>query len=517
MDATNQNKDRKSRRKPSIDISNMVYGKVPPQARELEEAIIGAVLLEPAAYDKVKDKLKPECFYVDAHKRIFNACKSLSEKRSVIDILTVVEELKSSEELDMVGGPYAVTKLTNSVVSDAHIKAHCDIVYDKYLQRELIRLSGEIITEAYEDSTDVKELINRVDTEVNKLLTKQVRKDFQSLQDIVDKALMQIEENRHRDNHVTGVPTGIPPLDLVTLGWQPTNFIVIAARPSIGKSAVAANLALNAAGDPNNPCGVAIFTLEMSAIQWVFRILSSASEVERWKMKHGNISDQEMRQLERVAKERFSKLNIQIDDTANMDIQQFEAKCRIAVNQKKCKLIIIDYLQLMTGNARYGTREQEVSTISRKFKQIAKELNVPLIALSQMNREAAKQGEEPKTSQLRESGAIEQDADDIFLLHEYSDEDVIRDPSLKDTLLIINGKLRDGGKKDIPVKFVKEIQKIMTNSEYEAYRMRQNTGGNWHAVNQQTMRPGIDFASKLAKRSSGEFDDGFEEQNEFSR
>src|SRR5215207_4922009 len=250
MDLTNLNKDRKARRKSSIDLSTMVYGKLPPQAKDLEEAVLGAVMLEKSAFDTVVEILKPECFYVEAHQRIYRAMQSLQQKNQPIDILTVVEELRSKEELEMVGGPYYVTRLTNSVVSSANIEAHSKIILQKFIQRELIRISGEIIGDAYEDSADVFDLLDDAESKLFEITNNHMRKNFDSIDTVLVKTIQRIEDLRHKNEDTTGVPTGYPSLDRVTYGWQNTDLIILAARPAVGKTAFALNLARNAALHP---------------------------------------------------------------------------------------------------------------------------------------------------------------------------------------------------------------------------------------------------------------------------
>src|SRR5688572_26398257 len=286
MELTNFNKDRKgasARRRPSIDLSTMVYGKVPPQAKDLEEAVLGAVMLEKSAFDTVVEILKPECFYVDAHQRIYRSMQSLQQKNQPIDILTVVEELKSREELEMVGGPYYVTRLTNAVVSSANIEAHSRIILQKFIQRELIRISGEIISDSYEDSTDVFDLLDQAESKIYEVTSTHLRNNYETIDSVLVKTIQRIEDLRHKNEDITGVPSGFPTLDKITYGWQPTDLIILAARPSVGKTAFALNLARTAAirpkGDDRPPTAVAFFSLEMSSSQLVQRILSAESEI----------------------------------------------------------------------------------------------------------------------------------------------------------------------------------------------------------------------------------------------
>src|SRR5687768_6925183 len=427
MDLTNLNKDRKSRRKSSLDLSTMVYGKVPPQAKDLEEAVLGAIMLEKGAFDSVIEILKPECFYVDAHQRIFKSMQGLAQKNQPIDILTVVEELKTREELDIVGGPYFVTRLTNAVISSANIEAHSRIILQKFIQRELIRISGEIIGDAYEDSTDVFDLLDDAESKLFEITNNHLRKNFDSIDTVLVKTVQRIEDMRHRNEDVTGVPTGFTSLDSVTYGWQATDLIILAARPSVGKTAFALNLARNAALHPTKPTPIAFFSLEMSAAQLVQRILSAESEIWLEKIARGKLEEHEMKQLYARGIQRLAQAPIFIDDTAALNIFELRAKCRRLKNKHNIGLIIIDYLQLMSGTGdRNSNREQEISRISRDLKGLAKELQVPIIALSQLSREVEKRkdgNKMPQLSDLRESGAIEQDADMVMFLYrpEYYD------------------------------------------------------------------------------------------------
>jgi replicative DNA helicase len=428
MDLTNLNKDRKLRRAPSIDTNTMVYGKVQPQAKEIEEAVLGAIMLEKSAFDTVVEILKPECFYVESHQKIYRAMLSLAQKSQPIDILTVVEELKLREELEFVGGPYYVTKLTNSVVSAANIEAHSRIIMQKFIQRELIRISGEIIGDAYEDSTDVFDLLDDAESKLFEITNNHLRKNFDSIDTVLVKTIKRIEDLRHKNEDITGVPTGFPSLDHITYGWQSTDLIILAARPSVGKTAFALNLARNAALHPSKPTPIAFFSLEMSASQLVQRILAAESEIWLEKIARGKLEEHEMKQLYAKGIQRLAQAPIFIDDTAALNIFEFRAKCRRLKNKHNVGLIIIDYLQLMsgTGENRNSNREQEISRISRDLKSLAKELGVPIIALSQLSREVEKRKEGskmPQLSDLRESGAIEQDADMVMFLYrpEYYD------------------------------------------------------------------------------------------------
>ncbi|HTQ67017.1 MAG TPA: replicative DNA helicase [Puia sp.] len=428
MDLTNLNKDRKLRRKAPVDLGTMVYGKVPPQAKDLEEAVLGAIMLEKSAFDTVVEILKPECFYLEGHQRIFRSMQSLAQKSQPIDILTVVEELRTREELDVIGGPYYVTKLTNAVVSSANIESHSRIILQKFIQRELIRISGEIIGDAYEDSTDVFDLLDDAESKLFEITNNHLRKNFDSIDTVLVKTIQRIEDLRHKNEDISGVPSGFATLDRITYGWQPTDLIILAARPSVGKTALALNLARNAALHASKATPVVVFSLEMSASQLVQRILSAESEIWLEKIARGKLEEHEMKQLYAKGIQRLAQAPIFIDDTPALNIFELRAKCRRLKNKHHVGLIIIDYLQLMsgTGENRNSNREQEISRISRDLKGLAKELQVPIIALSQLSREVEKRKEGnkmPQLSDLRESGAIEQDADLVMFMYrpEYYD------------------------------------------------------------------------------------------------
>ena len=419
MDFSTIGKDR-NRRKSSIDLSTMSFGKVPPQARELEEAVLGAIMLEKGAFDTVSEILLPECFYVEAHEHIFRCMMSLEQKSQPIDILTVVEELRFKELLEAVGGPYFVTKLTNSVVSTANIDAHARIILQKFIQRELIRISGEIIGEAYEDSTDVFDLLNTTEEKIFNVTKNFLKQDYKEMPTALAQAVTRIDNLRTQTEDISGVPSGFNSLDRITYGWQPTDLIILAARPSVGKTAFALNLARNAALHPTKPTPIGFFSLEMSAAQLVQRILSAESEIPLEKISRGKMEDYEYQQLHTKGIKRLETAPIYIDDTAALNIFEFRAKARRLVNKHGVGLIIIDYLQLMSGSGDRNTnREQEISTISRNLKALAKELNIPIIALSQLSRavETRKESKIPQLSDLRESGAIEQDADMVMFIY----------------------------------------------------------------------------------------------------
>ena len=516
MDLTNLNKDRKTRRKSgSLDLGTMMYGKVPPQAKDLEEAVLGAIMLEKSAFDTVVEILKPECFYVESNQRIYRAMQGLQQKNLPIDLLTVVEELKFREELDIVGGAYYVSKLTNAVVSSANIEAHSRIILQKFIQRELIRISGEIIGDAYEDSTDVFELLDEAESKLFEITNNHLRKDYASIDTVLVKTIQRIEDLRTRQDEISGVPTGFHLLDRITYGWQPTDLIILAARPSVGKTAFALNLARNAALHPTKPTAVGFFSLEMSAGQLVQRILSAESEIWLEKIARGRLEEHEMKQLYKKGIERLASAPIHIDDTAALNIFELRAKCRRLKNKHNVGLIIIDYLQLMSGTNenRNGNREQEISRISRDLKGLAKELNIPILALSQLSREVEKRGAKegqkiPQLSDLRESGAIEQDADMVMFLYRPEYYDITANEmgeSNKGETHVRIAKHRNGQLDTIKLKALLHIQKFIEEDGTDISGQLP-AGGSWKPVSD------VDGGAKLyiqkgSKMNDGEFDD----------
>lgn len=512
---TNLNKDRKARRKPTLDLGSMVYGKVPPQARDLEEAVLGAIMLEKSAFDTVVEILKPECFYVDAHQRIFRAMQSLAQKSMPIDLLTVVEELRTKEELELIGGPYFVTRLTNAVVSSANIETHSRIILQKFIQRDLIRISGEIISDAYEDSTDVFDLLDEAESKLFEITNNHLRKNFDSIDTVLVKTIQRIEDMRNRQEDITGVPSGFASLDRITYGWQPTDLVILAARPSVGKTAFALNLARNAALHAVKPTPIAFFSLEMSAGQLVQRILSAESEIWLEKIARGKMEEHEMQQLYRNGIQRLQSAPIFIDDTPALNIFELRAKCRRLKNKHNVGLIIIDYLQLMSGSGdkRSSNREQEISTISRNLKGLAKELGIPIIALSQLSREVEKRKEGdkmPQLSDLRESGAIEQDADMVMFLYRPEYYNITANElgeSNKGETHVRIAKHRNGSLETIKLRALLHIQKFveMENDDFGGMGL---PPGGWKPV------PGGDgeegprlFIQKGSRMNDGQFDD----------
>ena len=443
---------------------NLEIGRKPPQAIELEEAVLGAIMLEKDAIIEVIDILKPESFYKEEHTKIFQAVLNLFASDKAIDILTVPEELRKIGYLDDVGGIAYITQLTSRVASAAHIEFHARIVQQKFIQRELIRVASEIQGRAFDDSSDVDKLLDFSESELFSVAQGHIKKEAAPMNVLVKDALKLINEASKRKDNLSGAPSGFTKLDRLTSGWQKSDLIIIAARPSMGKTAFVLSMARNMAVDHNK--SVAIFSLEMSAIQLVNRMIVGEAEITSDKIKTGNLSKEEMERLDYRIK-RLEDARIFIDDTPAISIFELRAKCRRLSRQHDIDVIIIDYLQLMSGTQETkGNREQEVSAISRSLKGIAKELNLPVIALSQLNRsvEVRTGSKRPQLSDLRESGAIEQDADMVAFIHRPEKYNILQDDegnSLKGVAEIILAKHRNGALGDIMLKFVSDYAKFV--------------------------------------------------------
>ena len=441
-----------------------VEGTVPPQAVELEQAVLGALMLEKDAIIEVQEYLKVETFYAEEHRIIFKAIQDLSFEMKAIDLFTVTERLKSQKELTKVGGAAYLAQLTQRVASAAHVEFHAKIIAQKYVQRELIRSATEIQRRSYDEETDVTELIGFAEQEIFRVSEGNVKRSVQSAADILHKALKQIEEASKTAGEYNGVRSGFTDIDSVTLGWQPSDLIIIAARPSMGKTAFVLTMARNMAVEFKSP--VAFFSLEMSSVQLMNRLIVAETQLNPKDLRTGNLTPDQWVHLESQTVE-LGRAPLYIDDTPALSVYEFRSKARRLKTQHGIKLIIIDYLQLMTAATpeTRGNREQEVSLISRTLKAIAKELDVPIIALSQLSRNVENRGgsKRPQLSDLRESGAIEQDADVVAFIHrpEYygltTDENNMPTAGMAE---IIIAKHRNGEVTDVPLRFIKDQAKF---------------------------------------------------------
>ncbi len=446
----------------TIEQINAQYGKLPPQAVEVEEAVLGALMLERDAYVTIADTIDARSFYKEEHQKIFEAIKALSGKEKPVDLLMVTQELKDREELDAVGGPGYITQLTRRVASAAHIEFHARIIAQKFMQRELIRVSSEIQTKAYDDTIDVDDLIDFSEAALFQVSEGNIKKETVPIKPILNQAVLQIEAARSKPDGLSGVPSGFTAVDRITSGWERSALIILAARPAMGKTAFVLSMARNMAVEHRQ--GVAVFSLEMSSIQLVNRLISAETELGGEKIKTGKLEDYEWAQLNQRIKT-LDDAPIFIDDTPALSIFEFRAKCRRLKMQHDINIIIVDYLQLMTaGSDNRGSREQEVSMISRSLKAIAKELDVPIIALSQLSRAVeSREGKRPQLSDLRESGAIEQDADIVCFIHRPEYFGITEDESgnsLLGVAELIIAKHRNGATADVHLRFQKEMARF---------------------------------------------------------
>ncbi|MAJ31400.1 MAG: replicative DNA helicase [Flavobacteriaceae bacterium] len=453
-------------------VVSLEKGKIPPQAIDLEAVVLGAMLIDKKGVDEVIDILHKDVFYVEAHQHIFEAIFQLFQEAQPIDLLTVSNKLKTNDKLEAAGGDYNLIELTRKVGSSAHIEFHARIILQKFVQRSLIKISTEIIEDSYADNKDVFDLLDEAEAKLYEVTQGNLKKSVETAQDLVIQAKQKIEEISNKDG-LSGIPSGYDRLDKLTSGWQPSDLVIIAARPGMGKTALTLSMARNIAVNTNIP--VAFFSLEMSSVQLITRLISSETGLTSEKLRTGKLEKHEWEQLNVKAKA-LESAPLFIDDTPSLSIFDLRAKARRLASQHKIKLIIIDYLQLMTAGSsqKGGNREQEISTISRNLKALAKELDIPVIALSQLSRAVETRGgsKRPLLSDLRESGAIEQDADIVSFIYrpayykidEWDDED--QTPTEGQAELII-AKHRNGGLENIRLKFIGELGRFENLEDFD--------------------------------------------------
>lgn len=453
-------------------IINLEKGKIPPQAIDLEQVVLGAMMIDKKGVDEVIDILSPEAFYKEAHQHIFYAIYQLFENSEPIDLLTVSTQLKKNEKLDKIGGDFYLISLTQKVSSSAHIEFHARIILQKFIQRSLIKISNEIIENAYDETQDVFDLLDNAEAKLYEVTQGNIKKSSETAQNLVIQAKKKIEEISNKEG-LSGIPSGFTKLDRLTSGWQPSDLIIVAARPGMGKTALTLSMARNIAVNQDIP--VAFFSLEMSSVQLITRLISSETGLSSEKLRTGRLEKHEWEQLN-VKVKGLEKAPLYIDDTPSLSIFDLRAKARRLASQHGIKLIVIDYLQLMTAgsNIKGGNREQEISTISRNLKALAKELDVPVIALSQLSRAVETRGgsKRPLLSDLRESGAIEQDADivsfiyrpEYYKIEEWDDEE--RTPTEGQAEFIV-AKHRNGGLDNIRLKFIGHLGKFDNLDDFD--------------------------------------------------
>jgi len=478
MPAETTNFRNRNKSKITIEQLNAQYGKIPPQAPEVEEAVLGALMLERDAFTGVAAILKAESFYKEEHQKIFNVIQHLVVNEKPVDLLMVTQELKNRLQLDEVGGPVYITQLTSRVASAAHIEFHARIIAQKYIQRELIRISSEIQVKSYDDSLELDDLIDYAESALFKVTEGNISKESQPIKPLLRAAIERIEENANKPDGLSGIASGFYKLDKITSGWQNSDLMIVAGRPAMGKTAFVLSMARNMAVSKQVP--VALFSLEMSSMQLVLRLIASETELGSDKIKSGKLEDWEWELFNRRIKN-LENAPLYIDDTPALSVFEFRAKCRRLKMQYGIGIVIVDYLQLMTvGNDVKGNREQEVSTISRNLKAIAKEIDVPIIALSQLNRSVeSREGKRPQLSDLRESGAIEQDADMVMFIHRPEAYGITQDTdgnSLIGVAEIIVAKHRNGSTGDFQLAFKSSLAKFSNIEELSIGTMPDDLG-----------------------------------------
>lgn len=471
---------------PKTDVGAIadLSGRVPPQDIEIEEAVLGALLLEPEVVPDVLDQLQSDCFYKEQHAKIFDAICELSRRNAPVDILSVSDELRKSGDLEAVGGMAYLSQLSNKIGAAAHVDYHSKVLLQKFLQRELIRISYDVQKAAYDDTLPVDELVDTAEEKIFTLAERNVHTDTKIITSIINRAVAQIEENQAREDGLSGVPSGYTGIDQVTFGWQRGDLIILAARPSVGKTAFVLTMARNMAVDHKVP--VAVFSLEMPDTQLVMRLMIGETGLASDKLRGSKkMTTAEWEQLHNGLNQ-LSQAPLWIDDTPSLSIYEFRSKARRLVQKNGVKMIIIDYLQLMAGPPELkGMREQEVAAISRSLKAIAKELGVPILALSQLNRSVETRGgnKRPQLSDLRESGAIEQDADIVMFIHRPEFVGAEDDNSYPGKTDLIIAKHRNGEVCDVEMRFVaSEVRFVDANDTY-----RQPSGGSSYATYESRM------------------------------
>ncbi|MCX4263766.1 MAG: replicative DNA helicase [Muribaculaceae bacterium] len=455
MPPTNQN--RQFRNKPQHTPDADITGRIPPHDKDIEEAVLGALMLEKDAYATVCDLLQPVSFYEPVNQKIYEAIQTLGVQQMPIDMLTVTEQLRANSTIEEVGGPAFIAELTSRVASAANIEFHARIIAQQYLARELISFGSAVASKAFDPSNDIDDVLQEAEGHLFELSQRNVKKEVVQIDSVINDAINTIQLAATRESGLSGLASGYPELDKKTSGWQNSDLIIIAARPAMGKTAMVLSMAKNMAVNYNTK--VAIFSLEMSKLQLVNRLIQNVCEIEGEKIKSGRLSDREWNQLlSRIGT--LQSAPIYIDDSPGLSILELRTKARRLVREKGVQFIVIDYLQLMNASGmKFGSREQEVSMISRSLKELAKELNIPIVALSQLNRSVESRSEDkrPQLSDLRESGAIEQDADIVCFIHrpEYYLHGAAREEAteLRGKAEFIIAKHRSGSVGDVDLRF----------------------------------------------------------------
>jgi replicative DNA helicase len=498
---------RKTKYNKDKEFLSEIGGKIIPQAIDLEQAVLGAIMLEKYAFDSIIDLLNAEVFYTEGHKSIYNAMKTLFDDSQPIDILTVTNQLRKLGELELAGGAAYIARLTRNVASAANITAHTYILREKAIKRELIKFSGETSRDAFEDTADALKLLDRTQQSIFKISELTTKKNYTDVKSAIIQSMEELKKRKEHKDGLTGVPTGFSALDRMTSGWQRSDLVIIAARPSMGKTAFCLSLLRNAAVDFGKP--VAIFSLEMSVLQLVDRLISSEAQIDSNKLKTGRVQDWEVEELNRKLS-KIKDAKIFIDDTPAISMLELRAKCRRLKSQHKIEMVVIDYLQLMTGDTSKnmgGNREQEIASISRSLKQMAKELDLPVLALSQLSRAVETRGgdKKPQLSDLRESGAIEQDADMVMFLYRPEYYGITEDAEGKPTQgmgEIIISKHRNGSLGSVTLKFIGAYTKFVDPEVNDEFQSPNSSFGDVNGINEFETGTTVTFSSKMNNGTS---------------
>ena len=446
------------------------FAHVQPQAVEIERVVLGALMVYSDAFSVVSELLKPETFYEPRHQKIYEAIRNMNMDERPVDIMTLNDELSKMGEIDKVGGVDYLMEISSQVASAAHVESHARILAEKYMQRQLIHFAGDIETKAYDSSVDVDELMQQAEGSLFQISQNNMKQDFTQVAPVVKNAVEILQRAASNKGGLTGIPTGYTGMDEITSGWQASDLVIIAGRPAMGKTSFALSIAKNVAVDYGVPIG--FFSLEMNNVQLVNRLISNVCEVSGRKILNGQLDPSDWERLDKRIG-RLTDAPIYVDDTPGLSVFELRTKARRLVREKGVKIIMIDYLQLMNANGmKFGSRQEEVSTISRSLKGLAKELDIPVLALSQLSRNVENreglEGKRPQLSDLRESGAIEQDADMVLFVHRpeyyhiYQDE---KGNDLHGMAQIIIAKHRKGSTGDVLLNFRGEFTRFQDPTE----------------------------------------------------
>ena len=453
-----------TRKNKDIKIDS-TYGHLQPQAVEIEKIVLGALMIDKDAFSMVSELLVPETFYEPRNQKIYDAIRTLNINENPVDVATVINQLQKNGVLENIGGPAYVVELSSHVASSAHIEYHAHILAQKYLARQLISFSSRIETKAFDETVDVDELMQEAEGNLFEISQKNMKQDYTQIDPVIQQAVEILQNASQNSGGLTGIPTGYTKLDEMTSGWQKSDLVIIAGRPAMGKTSFALSVAKNIAVDYHEP--IAFFSLEMNNVQLVNRLISNTCEIAGSKILNGQLTPDEWERLDKNLR-KLTGTPLYIDDTPGLSVFELRTKARRLVREKGVKIIMIDYLQLMNANGmKFGSRQEEVSTISRSLKGLAKELDIPILALSQLNRTVENreglEGKRPQLSDLRESGAIEQDADMVLFVHRPEYYHIFTDEKGNDLhgmAQIIIAKHRKGATGDVLLTFRGEFTRV---------------------------------------------------------